>query len=262
MPDYSTSHIKTKLLEDKVALSMCLDGSLIKDIAKRLGVKDTPALRYWCGEFGYKPLSKRVNYVAVDSDCELSSYLLGYVLGDGCLLKDGRVVITSNDYDHLMHISSVLTGGTLKVHVQNKVTTRNPNVTYNIVISSKDWRKFFESHGLVPNKTNSSVKVEYSTGVILSHFVRGLFDSDGTVCKKGKIKVFSLYGQASYMNPLYGDMPLEVRYREWKTKSGIQMGTILSTRFEQLEKIYKWIYEGATLYMNRKKLVFDSIFNS
>lgn len=57
-------------------------------------------------------------------------------------------------------------------------------------------------------------------------------------------------------------MPLEVRYREWKTKSGIQMGTILSTRFEQLEKIYKWIYEGATLYMNRKKLVFDSIFNS
>lgn len=262
MPDYSTSHIKTKLLEDKVALSMCLDGSLIKDIANRLGVKDTPALRFWCSKFGYVPYSKRVAYRSVATNDELSSYLLGYVLGDECLLKDGRVVITSNDFEHLSLLSNVLTEGTLKVNVQNKVTERNPNPTYSVVITSKEWRGFFEEHGLVPHKTYEEFTLDYYNGIILNHFVRGLFDSDGTICRKSKTKVFSIYGRISYIKSLYEDIPIDLRFREWKTVKGLEMGTILSTKKEQLIKLHSWLYSGATIFMNRKRLIFDQIVNS
>ena len=121
--------------------------------------------------------------------------------------------------------------------------------------------------GVTPNKTFT---LQYPTinETLEKHFLRGYFDGDGCIrvnedrrdnSKRGDLRIVSgsldmlnkinermniLFG--TNMNKLYGPKDKDFKYIGWSGMSDI-------------EKIYLGFYDDATLFLNRKKIIFDEV---
>lgn len=181
---------------------------------------------------------------------EYTSYLYGYVLGDGNLQKSRpRFVIDSKDTDHMENLAKLI--GTRvyypKNHFDEAIISVTSTVYYNKML---EW-------GLVPAKSIVGCELnQIPDNQNLRHLIRGLTDSDGCVSVRTKRVGFVWYieGHSSYMNQLEKLIPFNLERVDGKRNSNIRLGTEAK---EKLERIYHWLYDDATIFMGRKKENFD-----
>jgi hypothetical protein len=142
-----------------------------------------------------------------------------------------------------------------------------------IRISSKELREDLINLGCMPQKTFLiKFPYKYVPDSLLSHFIRGYFDGDGSVFirkykrKDGKIRGFAQITSTdnivqeikSYLVNKYNFNKNSICISPHSKSKGISILTIAS--FPAMKLFREFLYKDATNFLSRKKILFDSLY--
>jgi intein/homing endonuclease len=122
------------------------------------------------------------------------------------------------------------------------------------------------SYNCVPNKTFKIREIPQIPKSLYRHFIRGYFDGDGSVHKKNtrskKQFSFSILGQKEFIEQIQGiiNKELNIELLLYQDKRTENLYFTATSNKKCFAKIYSYLYDGATRYMERKKQVFEELF--
>ena len=182
-----------------------------------------------------------------------SAYIFGYILGDGNInRRRGNYLtlnISSKDEAHLRQICCVL-GRDL--HIRHN--TKRDCEWWCLDIQSREICNRLLSLGIAERKSTEPSNIDFEwLGENFRHFIRGVFDSDGYVRITTVLDV-SFVGHDSYMKEISKRIEGQWSYKSTPSLSHLSLlGTV-----EQRKFIYGYLYQEATIWLQRKRDVFDS----
>lgn len=186
-------------------------------------------------------------------DSENKSYFLGLMFSDGNVnSKSAAITIALNDVDRdILEKLSVILYGFIKLE-KYKTST-------NLGLYSKILKERLIKIGCVPNKTFVVKYPDIISKELHKHFIRGLIDGDGCVYiqKDKKRYLIDYTGTIELIDGMIEVIKNElgitdfVKYKRHKDKKD-NIWSFRITKPDDVVKFLNWIYEGATLYLNRK----------
>ena len=195
-----------------------------------------------CGAYEDKKVKKTtiVNEDYFRDGSPSIDYILGYIVGDGCVRNkrtgQQEVNIWSKDTDHLIKIAEVIGyTGSLK----SGINFRSDQVVDYLI-----------SKGIKPRKSKSGGIPVYKNK---RDFLRGLFDSDGCVTYQhgDKLRLY-FFGHKDTMKEvqkiLKDELGLERNIRD--REDGISEVAIFKQ--EDVMKVAEYMYKYSTIHMDRK----------
>ncbi len=121
--------------------------------------------------------------------------------------------------------------------------------------------------GIYPNKTKlDNIEVfDIIDSSLINHFVRGVFDGDGSICrtilKSGKKHYcFSIAGSPRFLEILKSKIIKNTGVSSSKTYNAEGCDVIRWAGIEQISFIYNWMYKDATIFLERKRDRLDGYF--
>lgn len=242
-----------------------------------------------CKECGWERTGSKVSNVKRNKNffetinTEEKAYWLGFILADGCVEKKLRgnkycyrlsIEIKEDDSKHLEKFANIF-GTTIRKRRRKKVGKYlGYVVSCYFTLYTKKIINDLINKGIVPRKTykDCSSVLDNVCEEFIPDFIRGYFDGDGTVCirKKDGIKNFS---SASFSISSYRKEILEKIKKIMVKELMIRNANILERRIGnssifslnwggriQLSLIYNYLYKKSTVFLNRKKIIFDEIY--
>ena len=205
-------------------------------------------------------------------DTEEKAYILGLLYADGYNNTDRNSVslgLKETDREVLDKITALIQPSKPLQYVstsnqRKKTGFENSQNQYRLVIANKHISEILTKLGCGKAKTHNLIfpTEEQVPSCLIRHFVRGYFDGDGSVSKGKKSKV-DIIGTTAFLEPLQDILFNEVSLNKTllnqrhkgqaNTIRSLQIGGIL-----QCIKFRDWLYEDSTIYLERKKQVFDS----
>lgn len=182
-----------------------------------------------------------------------SAYLLGYILGDNSMNIDDnnhyKLVISSIDYNHVKQIANVF-GGNLETftHAINNMPYWSINIVDQAVCHS------LLELGIKPRKSTEPSNIDYAwIGRNFNHFIRGLIDSDGCICRKKNSLYIEIAGHESYIKQISDMMP-----EQWGVYKNDSI-FVIAKRGNSKDKLdfYSYLYKDATIWLQRKRDKYD-----
>lgn len=200
-------------------------------------------------------------------DSEEKAYWLGFLYADGT--QNGnqfQICLKIDDKEHLEKFRKTIDSN----HSIKKIIKKNHKAGFAALfqISSKRFCKSLQDSGCVKNKT-FIVKFPHLPDYLNRHFIRGVFDGDGTIGimnKKYGYKKWSIYSASqdfckSITNILTKEnidvVLYERRYKD-NRKPGFNVEIHKQNEFP---KLYNYLYKDASVYLQRKKNKFYSNVN-
>jgi len=190
-------------------------------------------------------------------DTEEKAYWLGAMYADGCVRNDKNIFFTSKDKDWVDSFLNAIsyTGVALKeIHSVYKTDCWKANIT------SKQMFDDLCYHGCVPNKS-LILKFPTINEELIPHFIRGYFDGDGTVGEYQNVKNSNsktlrsgmCSGSKEFLEELVTHLPI-------KNKKLYKSTSVWTINLSVKDSISfaKYIYNNATVYLSRKKIIFDN----
>lgn len=210
---------------------------------------------------GDKLLKTRCNETYFDKiDTEDKAYWLGYIVADGCN-RTKYFSISSTDKNTLEKFKT-------SIEFTGKIYTYPPNgKTFNkkdlhvIVIPSIKICDRLRSLNVTERKSNIT-SIPNIEKILIPHFIRGVFDGDGCIHRRKNEDVFMfvLCGSNTLMMQikeiLKKDCKVDKLYSEIKTPN---LTRIVAYTKKDCIKIKDYFYNNATIFLERKKKVFDII---
>lgn len=191
-------------------------------------------------------------------DTEEKAYWLGMLVADGNISDFGRksytirLLLKESDIYHVQKFADALE---LKKQVRIDKEGRG-----SIAIHSK--KMFFDlmNHGVTPNKTGYEIFPDLDDP-LMPHFIRGFFDGDGTIYernqngsrKRSMCAIGFVCMNKKFMDDLLlhlektCNVSIKNHYKESKNVYECKTEAINSC-----VRIINYIYENATIYLNRK----------
>lgn len=202
-------------------------------------------------------------------DSERKAYWLGFLYADGAVYKHKHgsyFHLTLNNLDkHMVE--------QFKKDLETTINLRtNKNNQTGLMINSNKMVQDLINLGCMPCKT---FKIKFPTikqvpTHLIHHFIRGYFDGDGSVCfseKKNRIEVkiisnedfcYALQntiGQLCNISKFYKYKVCETKYsKQFYTNIGFGSSSSICN-------FYNFIYKDASIYLKRKRDIFDKFFN-
>jgi len=187
-------------------------------------------------------------------DSPEKAYWLGFIAADGGLRSPkhggGRRLtlnLSAKDRSHLILLNSTLgSSGPLR-----RWKSRGPNGGYRLTISSAKMCRDLESHGITPRKTFSLGPPTGIPSRLNLHFIRGYFDGDGSVYfhnYSGRLRAKITSASLKILEWIHSILGFG-----WISSEGNKFHIHFSPR-----KIYEFMYGSSGVYLERKKLVFQS----
>lgn len=258
-----------KFKNDPVLIEMINDGSSLSKMAQYMSLPSGTA-GHVLSKMGRKIFRVEVRK-PVEWD-EFTSYLFGLILADGCVHKPrgskgiGQIDISSSDYEFLEKIATLL-------NLRHITHCRKGDykLNYRICWTDKDWYECLIRYNIKPNKSFEPELLSESLfdSIILKDFIRGFFDGDGSVTvseRKGnkEITIF-LFGNNLLLTQILDSLPKEIRDcfgilgndKRRNDLYKVSCGSLKGTR-----KFYSYLYDGSTVYMDRKKNLMESFILS
>lgn len=233
-------------------------GMSVFDISKKFNICENTvysAIKELDKKFKLK-YYKNENYFDI-IDTEDKSYFLGLLYADGCNNGEGfYITLQDRDVDILIKFKEYIEfSGDLKF-IKGKKNCKN---YYSLNISSRKISNNLTKIGCNINKTlNATFPI--IPDELMNHFIRGIFDGDGSVSidKKGQIN-FSIVGNSNIISKVGEiinrecNMCVNIRKpNRYKCDISIfQFGGNL-----QAKKVEEYLYKNATLFIKRKRLKF------
>lgn len=225
------------------------DGSSVTRLLKRSGVES------------------RYQYSVDDSfftniDTEAKAYTLGFFTADGCLTKQGVMSIRVCDRDVVEKIQVAMkhTGPIRVLPPQKNFPDRQ--VSYALDIKRPQLEADLIRWGCCPNKSFKTVfPADLINPELRRHFVRGLFDGDGSLKKDTrKSYIFQIAGTAALLGPI-----LSLIRKATNVSGGIYPHSSIFVMNIggnlQVRRVLDWLYRDCSIYMERKYQLYQEFIN-
>jgi len=208
-------------------------------------------------------------------DCEWKSYFLGFMYADGNMQKYEVVLQLSEKDKEILDVFNKIIfdskrplgyhKGRYGMAFGRRIYTK-PSYRFRIINKkiAQDLRLF----GLKPRKslTLEMPNQEQVPGELMRHFIRGYFDGDGSVTIKPRNNrthlrhAFSINSSRMFCAQLK-DFFLQTQdikcyiSRDRRKK----IDKLVTTSKEQMLKLYNYFYSNATIFLKRKKNIFQNV---
>lgn len=216
-----------------------------------------------------KPGDRRKYHVDSDFferiDTEDKAYWLGFLVADGCIYGN-RVILclSSTDRGHIRKFKRDIKAEypIYESQITSKRTGRISRRS-SIHITSKKLVSDLAQWGVIPRKTFKTVFPTLDEHWA-RHFIRGVFDGDGTITQTKHGHCDSYYGQFA----IYGNREFLLKLQEFFLNLGLKRTQIDRLRgrnshrlkykgTHNLRRIYRYLYSRAHIYLDRKKRKFE-----
>lgn len=199
-------------------------------------------------------------------DTQEKAYILGFFFADGCLTKKGTFGIKIKDKDLLERIKKELKSSHKIIECKpNKGSySQEDSIYYGLYFTNKQIEKDLKELGVDSNKT-TTCSFPIIPKELERHFIRGFFDGDGSVYKTYSKKHDYEAICVSFVGTQ--EMLIEIRNR-LKEITGSKSKLYKSKNvydykiggINQCEKLYHYLYDDATIFLGRKKNVFEEFY--
>lgn len=199
------------------------------------------------------------------------SYLLGYIVADGCLVVDKKrtkhpltLNITSIDKKHLYKLRKILNSE----HKIGKKNNSSNNIAFQLAIRNPIITHDLINLGILPRKTYNLNPIKVPDKY-LADFVRGFFDGDGTVYiykvnNVSQIKAKLLSTSLSFITDLnrkicdYLNIPLKTINKKTKNQKKYMPQYEIHFYIDDCKKLFQFMYKNnkASVYLTRKYNIF------
>ena len=189
-------------------------------------------------------------------DNEDKAYFLGLMYADGNISINKCIRLTSKDKYILEKLFECINHtGVIYREFHNKFKKE----CFKAQASSEKMFNDLNNLGCVPNK---SLILKFPTNIpndLVHHFIRGYFDGDGTV------GIYNLKGSI-WKRLTCGFCGTKEFLTDLNIKSGMKIKTLkkqknifrLTFSVEDSNELYKYMYKDATIFLTRKKDIFDN----
>lgn len=197
-------------------------------------------------------------------DSEAKAYWLGFIYADGYITgKQLGISIHQKDIDLLYQFKK-------DINSENNINKYENNTAFGktaycrIAITSEKLVKDLINKGVFYNKTNI-IKFPTKEQVpedLIHHFIRGYFDGDGSIIKPSKGKTqyrISFLGTNEFLTELRKKMNIETKTKFSKRKPTQTVEEFKFGGNKKVKEAKNFLYKNATIYLKRKKEVFDKV---
>lgn len=189
-------------------------------------------------------------------DSEEKAYILGLLLSDGHIAKNNTIMLTLKDKDVIeKYRKAIKSNAPIKIDKYGN---------YQLNIRCKTMAQQLRKIGLNNRKSyelDFNKILSYISKSLENHFVRGLFDGDGSI----KIYYYSYLKNPQYhfgYTGLKNVVDYVKDYLDIHTKTVKESNityTCVSSCKDTIKHIYQVLYNNATIYMDRKYETFIKI---
>lgn len=223
-------------------------------IVKRSGVD----LREYSGERPRTHLFNKGFFKDIDS--EEKAYILGLLFADGNIRTSGCVRISLQYSDREILEKACLCMGAPLDRVTKIVAFPHgePYDYAHFEVNSMDMVADLSVFGCVSPKV-FKIRLPRIREDLLRHFIRGYFDGDGSIYqhKQGHF-VFDITGNPKFVSDVQELFLTRLGIKlTFKVCSNKRSRNISISNLKALEKVYSWLYQDATIYLERKYLKFQ-----
>lgn len=226
----------------------------------------------------YKPQKQTINVDFFKKiDTEIKAYWLGYIWADGCVVDSSnnkneyvyRMSLASIDYEHLLKFANIFDK---KIYTRINKTTNVCNhetTIYRVDLTNKEIYQDLLNLDIQINKSYSTSTniLDFIPNELKCHFVRGVFDGDGSIVKdniNNSRSKFSIAGQLDILEKIQTLLISDINIH--KTIIGKKPhGEVYQLQcggLNQINKIYRYLYRFASIYLERKKNKFEEILKT
>jgi hypothetical protein len=203
-------------------------------------------------------------------DTEEKAYWLGFLYADGYvrMIKNRsgelKLKLKIGDKKHIELFRKCLKSNHKIIDLISKVKVNNKVYESKCATLSIYNTKIVNcliNQGCMNNKT-FKIKLPKLDDLLMRHFIRGYFDGDGHIHKrKNNINQYQIgimgnddfiYSMQTYLSEVFDSDRINVN------KKG-KMKTIIISNLNDCKKIKKYFYDNSTIYLKRKKDIFDII---
>lgn len=247
--------LKSRLNE---AVQLFNDGKNCTEISKIMGYSGGQVSTL-LKKHGYDTSNK--TYVVNENffqkiNAEENAYILGWFYSDGNVMPDGkiRICLANVDEEILVKIRDAMKYDGPLYYKQARNENCYPQVE--LCINRKVLANQLIELGCIPNKS-LTLKFPNKDQVpedMLCHFVRGYFDGDGSIGEG-----LSIIGSYEFTYKLQDILPCKITniYQRYKDKQPQDSAhQLFIGRNKEIKKLYHWFYDGANLFLSRKKRTF------
>lgn len=210
-------------------------------------------------------------------DSEHKAYWLGFIYADGSITKKAyekgsytyrlRMELMFEDKYILEQMALDLESDLKPKEYYNDTSSfegyNKPKHTAYIMFSSKKMGEDLVKLGVVPNKTLILKSLPSIPDNLMKHFIRGYFDGDGSVylTKDNTIKT-AFYGTHDFINSIQDFLIKELDLTKKKITDQKEANvSFVGMAKQESEKLYHYMYDEATIFLNRKYEKYNKYFN-
>lgn len=186
-------------------------------------------------------------------DTEEKAYWAGFIAADGNIRKDFlkmRIELNIRDYSHLEKFKKSIEGNN-----PIKEAIRPNNHSCYIDVNCKEFCSALNELGITPKKSLTlQIKFELIPRELRNHFIRGYFDGDGSINKYQRDNKEKPEWEISFISSkFFLEQILKELNKEKKLYSCGNNFRISFKAKQDIKDIINYLYNNATIYMNRKK---------
>jgi LAGLIDADG DNA endonuclease family protein len=201
-------------------------------------------------------------------DTESKAYILGFLYADGYNnYNNYEITINISSKDEIL-LKRILSE--MKSNIPIKYTKVNNGVKEfeysKVSIGNKKISTRLNELGCVQAKSHILIFPNWLNPLLYHHFIRGYFDGDGSIMISKKIPSnmnFSITGSKLLLTGIQDILVKQLNFNKIKiypaSKSKETIGVIIYSGRNNLKTFRDWIYNDATIYLDRKYSKFQSI---
>ena len=215
----------------------------------------------------YKSKNINENYFK-EIDSEDKAYFLGLIYADGCVTRNNKtfsIKLNESDEDIIYKMRECFESEHSIVHAVNTNGFSNYTKYSMLSINNENFVSHLIDKGVVMNKSKV-LKFPYNKipEELIRHFIRGYFDGDGSVYYTYHEDVICisfvgtedmLNGILKYLKKVCGT---DAHLHKYKNK---EIYDLKIGGNNQVKKIFNYLYDDTSYYLNRKYLKFVNFFN-
>lgn len=251
--------------EKEIINDYFVNGQSIREIAKKYGGTTTPIVTLFKNEdLNFREPSSYRKY-SIDEhyfdniDTEEKAYILGFLYADGanCSTKNHYIIsltVHPKDIDILNKIRNELK---MESPIFDHTDSNSGRKYKKIQICNKHMVSMLEKYGVVPKKSLIIQYPEWIRDDLARHFLRGLFDGDGSIATKlSNINYCGSKYLMTYIKTLFKKL-FEVDFRvQNRSNAHPDFMSMTCSRHAEMAKVLSYLYDDSTIYLERKYLLY------